>query len=135
MKKITVITVLLAAIAIGFAQSTTGQSKARLNVYGSYVFHDGFEVYDDINNYFDGTVKGGLQWGGGLEYLVHPDFSVELLCLNKSSDVPTTFKFGTEALKTEEFKQNLNFLVLGFNRLQRSSDGKIEGYGGLMAGV
>lgn len=135
MKKVTLIALLVGITAVTLTQSAFSQSKVRLNAYGSYVFDDGFEVYNDINTYFNGTVKGGLQWGAGIEYLFNPDYSMELLYLNKGSDVPTTFKFGTDPMRTETFDQSHNYILLAGNRLQRSSDGKIEGYGGLMAGV
>ena len=44
------------------------QSKFRLNAYGAYVFDDGFDVYNDANTYYYGKIKGGFQWGGGIEY-------------------------------------------------------------------
>jgi hypothetical protein len=136
MKKIILFSLLLMTTAIALAQSKSSQSKARLNVYGSYVFDDGFDVYNDANTFFNGTIKGGLQWGGGIEYLPDQHFSVELLYLNKNSDVPTTFKFGSaEPKRTETFDLTHHYILLAGNRLQRSSDGKIEGYGGLMAGV
>lgn len=122
--------------AIALAQSKSAKSNIRLNLYAAYVFDDGFDVYNEPSNYYNGKIKGGLKWGGGLEFLPHEDFSIELLYLNKSSDVPSTFKFGlTEPTRNETFELSQNYILLGFNRLQRSSSGKIEGFGGLMAGV
>lgn len=131
MKKIIFISVL--AMMTVFVSA---QSKVRINLYSSYVFDDGFDVYNDANNYYSGKVKGGLQWGGGIEYLTNPNYSVELLYLNKSTDAPATFKAGTgNPVRNENFKVNLNYILLGGNRLQQSSSGKIEGYGGLLAGI
>ena len=132
MKKITLILLLVMTTTIAFAQS----SSVRLNLYSSYVFDDGFDVYNDANTYFNGTVKGGLQWGGSIEYLPHPAYSVELMYLNRSVDVPATFKFGvTEPMRNETFDMSLNYILAGFNRLQASSSGKVEGYVGLLLGA
>ena len=132
MKKIILILLLVTTTTIALAQS----SHVRLNLYSSYVFDDGFDVYNDANTYFNGTVKAGLQWGGSIEYLPHPAYSIELMYLNRSIDVPATFKFGiTEPKRTETFDMGLNYILVGFNRLQKSSSGKVEGYGGLLFGA
>ena len=47
MKKILFISVLVITAAIASAQA-----KVRLNLYGSYVFDDGFDVYNDVNTYY-----------------------------------------------------------------------------------
>jgi hypothetical protein len=132
MKKVILIPLFVLTTAITMAQS----SNIRLNLYSSYVFDDGFDVYNDANTYFNGSVKGGLQWGGSIEYLPHPAFSVELMYLNRSTTVPATFKFGvTEPKRTEDFEMGLDYILVGFNRLQKSSSGKVEGYLGLLLGA
>jgi len=130
MKKIIFILVLV--ISGVFASA---QSKVRLNVYGSYVFDDGFNVQNDANNYYNGKVKGGAQWGGGIEYLPSDYGSVELLYLNKSSQVPANFKFGTgEPIRKETFNLVHNYILVAGNGLKKTS-GNVEGYGSLMAGI
>ena len=108
-------------------------AQVRLNFYGSYVFDDGFEVYGDAANYYNGKVKGGFQWGAGAQYVIAPNASAELLYINHSTTAPTTFKFGTNNLKTEDFNVNLNYIMLSGDGLY--TRGKAEGYAGLMAGV
>src|SRR5215203_1395978 len=99
MKKIILIPVL---IFITF--SASAQAKIRLNAYGSYVFDDGFDVYYDAATYYYGKVSGGAQWGGGIEVMTHPYYSVELLYLNKSTTAPTDFKSGiANPAKREDF--------------------------------
>ncbi len=130
MKKVVFTSVLV--IASVFASA---QSKVRLNLYGSYVFDDGFDVHNDVNNYFSGKIKAGAQWGGGIEYLPNDYYSVELLYLNKSSDAPADFKFGLGQQPNHEiFNVGLNYILLAFNGLKKTS-GKVEGYGSLLAGV
>ena len=131
MKRIIFISVLVITAAFASAQS-----KVRLNVYGSYVFDDGFDVYNDVNTYYNGKIKGGLQWGGGIEFTPSEYASVELLYLNKSSDAPSTFKGGTgQPQRTENFEVTHNYILLAGNGLKASSSGKVEGYGSLMGGV
>lgn len=114
----------------------TAQSKVRLNLYSSYVFDDAFDVYSDANTYYNGKVKAGLQWGAGVEFMTTENYSVELMYLNKSGDVPVTFKAGAlNPVRNENFDLSLNYILLGGNRLMQSSSGKVEGYGGLMGGV
>lgn len=131
MKKVIFISVF--AIATVYASA---QSKVRLNLYSSYVFDDGFDAYNDVNTYFDGTVKGGLQWGGGIEFTPSDYYSVELTYLNKNSTVPSSFKGGLGVPERhEDFDVTLNYILLGGNGLRKSSSGKVEGFGGLMGGV
>jgi len=128
----TIIFISALAITTVFASA---QSKVRLNLYGSYVFDDGFDVYNDINNYYSGKIKAGAQWGGGIEYTPNGYYSVELMYLNKSTDAPANFKLGTgQPARTENFNVGLNYIMLAFNGLKKTS-GKVEGYGGLMGGV
>lgn len=131
MKKVILISVL--AIATVYASA---QSKVRLNLLSSYVFDDGFDAYNDVNTYFEGTVKGGLQWGGSIEFTPSDYYSVELTYLNKNSTVPSSFKGGLGVPERhEDFDVTLNYILLGGNGLRKSSSGKVEGFGGLMGGV
>jgi len=130
MKKIIFVCVCIVTVAVASAQS-----KVRLNGYGSYVFDDGFDVYNDANTYYSGKIKAGAQWGAGIEYLTNPYFSVEVMYLNKSSDVPSTFKFQAgDPVRTETFKLQHDYLLLALNGLKPSSSGKVEGYFGFLLG-
>jgi hypothetical protein len=131
MKKIIFMSVL--SVATVFASA---QSKVRLNAYGSYVFDDGFEVYNDINSYYNGKIKAGVQWGGGIEYVTSENSSVELLYLTKSSDVPTNFKFtAADPARQEHFDLTQHYIMLAGNGLKTTGSGKVEGFGSLMGGV
>ena len=83
---------LLSLLLITAAWSISAQ-EVRLNGYISYVFDDGFNVYNDANSYYYGKLKGGAQFGGGIEYMANPMYGVELLYLYKKSEAPATFKF------------------------------------------
>ena len=131
MKKIILIPVLIFIVA-----SASAQSKFRLNGYASYVFDDSFEEYGDVNTYFDGKVKGGVQFGGGLEFFTNPNYSVELMYLNKSTTAPVDFRAGIgNPAKHEDFDVSLHYILLAGNRFQQMSSGKVEGFGGLMLGA
>jgi len=131
MKKIMLIPILIFIVA-----SASAQSKFRLNGYASYVFDDGFDEANDVNTYYNGKVKGGLQWGGGFEFFTNPYYSLELMYLNKSTTAPVDFRTGlTSQAKHEDFDVTLNYILLAGNRFKPMSSGKVEGFGGLMMGV
>src|SRR5688572_4165499 len=106
MKKFS-ITMILSVAAI-----LTAAAQLRLNFYSAYVFNDGFDVARDANNYFNGTVKGGYQWGAGIQYVFSSMSSAEILYIKQSTHSPTTFKFGTNNEMSEELDVNLNYIML-----------------------
>ena len=128
MKKIFLLLVLAATMTTVMGQ------HARLNFYGAYTFDDGFDVWNDANTYYNGTVKGGVQWGAGLQYMFNKQSSAELLWLHRSTTVPTYFKFGAGTEKTETFDLKHDFIMLSGDG-HFGSGGKAEGYAGIMAGV
>jgi hypothetical protein len=128
--------VMFSALLMTIAFVTFGQKGARLNFYSAYVFDDGFDVVSDANTYYNGTVKGGFQWGGGLEYLFNPQSSAEILYLHRTTTVPANFKFGSASpTKTETFDLKHDFIMLSGDGHFAKHGSKAEGYAGLMAGV
>ena len=119
--------------ALFIATMFTASAQLRLNAYGAYVFDDGFDVFGDANNYYNGKVKGGFQWGGGLQYAFSPYSAAELMYINHSTTAPATFKFGTNNARTEDFNVNLHYIMLSGDGLYQK--GKAEGYAGLMLGM
>ena len=125
---------MFSALLMTIAFVSFGQKGARINFYSAYVFDDGFDVWNDANTYYNGTVKGGYQWGAGLEYLFNPQSSAEILYLHRGTTVPATFKFGTATqARSETFDLKHDFILLSGDG--HFSKGKAEGYAGLMAGV
>ncbi len=104
----------------------------RLNGYAGYVFDDKFDNYYSFDSYFQGTIEGGLQWGIGVEYLVQPEYGIELLYLRQDTDVPVSYYAIGPVDRTIEL--GLNYIMLGGVRYLPVSD-VFEGYGGFMAGV
>ena len=126
--------VMLSALLMAITILSFGQKGARINFYSAYVFDDGFDVVNDANTYYNGTVKGGYQWGAGLEYLFSAQSGAEILYLHRSTTVPANFKFGsTTQARSETFDLKHDFILLSGDG--HFAKGKAEGYGGLMAGV
>jgi hypothetical protein len=128
----TILSILLLAFFIpAFSQHT------RLNGYANYVFDDNINSYYDANNYYDGKIKGGFQWGVGLEHLLHETTGLELLYLHQSTTAPTTYIQAGQlgGVKHTDFDVNLDWIMLGGNRYIKSPGSKVEGFGGLMAGA
>ena len=127
---------MLSALLMTITILTFAQKGARLNFYSAYVFDDGFDVVNDANTYYNGTVKGGYQWGAGLEYLFNPQSSAEILYLHRGTTVPANFKFGSGTqLRSETFDLKHDFIMLSGDGHFAKHGGKAEGYAGLMAGV
>jgi|SRR5215211_1766615 len=130
MKKIFLFLLLASVVTIASAQ------KARINLYTSYVFDDGFSFYNDAANYYSGKLKAGVQFGAGIEYLADPMYGVELVYFYKNADAPSQFKFGAlTAEKTETFDVTQHFILIAANSHLHGTNEKVEGYGGLMLGM
>ena len=104
----------------------------RLNAYAGYVFDDHIESYYSNTSYYNGTVKGGLKWGGGLEMLVHPTVGIELSYLVESTTAPTTYYETSE--KSREFQVDISYLMLGSTRYVHMNP-TVEPYFGFALGA
>lgn len=124
---------LLLAVGICLFQSAFSQ-KARLNLYSAYVFDDHFDSYYDPGNYYEGKITGGLQWGAGLEYLPHPRAGVELVYFGQYTTAPTSYQTGYVP-KYANLDLDMNYIMLGGNKYVRPEGGRVEGFGGLQAGM
>jgi hypothetical protein len=126
---------ILPVILLMFSIKSISQGT-RLNGYVSYVFDDKFDSYYSANDFYEGTFKGGVQWGAGIEFLPHPSSGIELLYLNQQTTAPTRYwKPGDLFEKNTTFDVGFNWIMLAGNRYIRKPGSKAEGFGGLMAGV
>ncbi len=126
--------IFLLLVLAGTMTTIMGQ-HARLNFYGAYTFDDGFDVVSDANTYYNGTVKGGVQWGAGLQYMFNKQSSAEILWLHRSTTVPANFKFGSNTqLRSETFDLKHDFIMLSGDG-HFGGGGKAEGYAGVLGGV
>ena len=123
-------------LLVSAATMTTMMGQhARLNFYGAYTFDDGFDVVNDANTFYNGTVKGGVQWGAGLQYMFNKQSSAEILWLHRTTTVPANFKFGSNTqLRSETFDLKHDFIMLSGDG-HFGGGGKAEGYAGVMGGV
>jgi hypothetical protein len=105
----------------------------RLNVYSSYVFDDKVDSYYDQSDFYNGTIMGGYQWGGGIEFMVHSNYGVELLYLRQNTNAPLNYY--NNGPKFTNFDLGINHIMLAGNRYFRKPGGKVEGFAGGMLGV
>lgn len=130
MKKVLFLLILITTSCLSFSQ------KMKLNAYSAYVFNDGVHSSYDSYTYFEGQIKGGFQWGFGLEFEVRPTYNLELLYLRQDTKAPITYQSGiTTTVKTTELDLAINYIMAGFNKTLPTGNKKVEGYGGLMLGM
>jgi hypothetical protein len=104
----------------------------RLNVYTTYAFDDNVDSYYSATEYFDGTIKGGFEYGGGLEFILRPAYGIELSYLRLDSKAPLTYY--NNGVKSSEFDVASNYIMVGGNRYLLVNP-KIEPYFGLQMGM
>jgi hypothetical protein len=119
MKKIIVFTLLL----VGLNNLASAQ-KARLNLYSGYVFDDAVDSYYDPTSYYNGTIKGGYQYGLGLEYKLNRTKSIELKYLHQNATAPMNY-FSSGA-KFKNFELGVSYILLGATNSFKASGSKIE---------
>jgi hypothetical protein len=108
----------------------------RLNAYSFYAFDDAVSSFNSSTSYFDGKIKGGLLWGGGLEFMVQPEYGVELTYLRMDTKAPVTY-FSNQppaGVKSNTFDLDINYALLGGNRYKVLSPAA-EVFGGLQLGA
>ena len=116
--------------------SCTWAQKSQISIYGSYVFDDSFDSYYDPNEYYEGKIEGGLQWGVGYEYFVRPQIGIELLYLRQDTKAPIRFSDGIfTGVRRVDFDLGLNYLLLGGTHHFRKAESPLEGFVGLSAGM
>lgn len=133
MKKIrirkVVFSLLLLLVVTGFLSA----QELRLNGYSSYVFDDKVDSYYDASNYYNGTIKGGYQWGAGMEVLVDATKGVEIKYLRQATNAPT--EYYKDGIKYTNFDMALNYLLIGGNNYFNIDNDKIEPYAGAELGM
>lgn len=118
---------LLAIVAPAMSQGV------RVNAYGGYVFDDNVDSYYDPSNYYEGKIKGGFQWGAGIEFMLQKNLGLEILYLR--SDTKAPMNYYQNGLKYTEFDLGINYIMLGGTRYFQKPGSKLEGFGGLMVGL
>lgn len=138
MKKLLVLVFIVAnsyAFSQVVVQKKAFQPHLRLNVYTMYAFDDKVDSYYSPTDYYRGTIKGGFQWGGGLEYIVAPDQGIELSYLRLDSNAPMEYyNYNSNKIEYTNFDVATNYVLLGGNRYFQVNP-KVEPYAGLQAGM
>ena len=89
MKKLLFAFILLAGTYV-FVQAQG--PEIRLHGYALYAFDDNsVDSYHSANSYFYGSIKGGFQYGGGLEVMPYPESGIELSYLRLDSKAPMEY--------------------------------------------
>jgi hypothetical protein len=104
----------------------------RLHAYTSYAFDDKVDNYNSATNYVQGTIKGGFEWGGGLEFILRPAYGIELSYRRLDSKVAVDYYNNGD--KSNNIDLASNYLMLGANRYLIINP-RLEPYFGLEMGM
>src|SRR5262245_37195073 len=108
---------LLTLIAILAVTSIGAAQEKRFNVYGGYLFDDSFDTYYSSTDYVNGKIKGGFQYGGGIEFIVREGYGVELLYYRQDTQVPVNYYNGLPISKTLDV--GVNYILLAGNKYMK----------------
>ena len=101
----------------------------RFNTYCGYVFDESFE-FSDLSGFYNGTINGGLHWGGGLELMAHKYYGVELSYLRQDANAIVR-----KNLTLNDYNLGINYILLGGNRYFNTGNKTIEPYVGGQIGM
>jgi hypothetical protein len=104
----------------------------RLHAYTSYAFDDKVENSYSNTKYFNGTIKGGFEYGGGLEFIMRPAYGIELSYLRLDSKAPMNYY--DIVPKHTTFNVASNYIMLGANRYLLVNP-RLEPYFGVQLGM
>jgi hypothetical protein len=105
----------------------------RLHANANYVFDDKVDSYYSTDAYFNGKLKGGLQWGAALEYMLRPEYGLELSYYRQDSKANlNTFLY---PVQKHDFDVSVNYVLLSGARYVHKPGSKAEAYGGVGLGV
>jgi hypothetical protein len=123
MKKLLFAFILLAGTYV-FVQAQ--EPEIRLHGYALYAFDDNsVDSYYSASSYFYGSIKGGFQYGGGLEVMPYPESGIELSYLRLDSKAPMEYFDNGVVYTTFDLAQN--WVLLSFNKYLPVNE-KIEPY-------
>jgi hypothetical protein len=137
MKKLIFVLILIAGINAygkpGGASASSDGPQVRLHGYTQYAFDDNrVSSYYSTTSYFDGAIKGGFQYGGGLEVMPYHTAGLELTYLRLDSKAPMDY-YNNGSTHTN-FDLSQNWLFLSFNKYLPLNE-RIEPFAGLEAGI
>jgi hypothetical protein len=77
-------------------------------------------------------VKGGFEYGGGLEVMLHETYGLEFTYLRLDSKAPMEYYYN--GVEFTNFDLATNYIMVGGNRYMQMNP-KVEPYGGMMLGM
>lgn len=131
MKKIYLIGLFCLIYFVSFSQ------EVRLNTYAGYVFDDRVSSYYSSSSYYEGTIKGGFQWGAGLEYKLPNGKGIELQYLRQDTQAPMVYQDGGilgGQIQRTTFDLANNYILVNGNNYFQVND-KVEPYFGAGIGM
>jgi len=132
MKKLLIIILFLSGSYV-FAQSPSQRPSIRLNGYANYAFDDNHvDSYYSNTSYFEGSIEGGLLYGGGLEVMLHEAYGLEFTYLRLDSKAP--MEYYLNGVEFTNFDLATNYIMVGGNRYAQMNP-KVEPYGGMLLGM
>ena len=130
MKKLLFAFILLAGTYV-FVQAQ--EPKVRLHGYALYAFDDNsVDSYYSATSYFYGAIKGGFQYGGGLEVMPYAESGVEVSYLRLDSQAP--MEYYDINIRNTTFEISQNWVLLSFNKYLPVNE-KVEPYGAMQIGM
>ena len=132
-KNLTCLLSFLVFTSLAYAQN----NSVRLNAYGSYVFDDKIDSYYSNTSYYNGKIKGGFMWGGGLEFRFHDYYGLELMYQRLDTHAPIEYYDNSginPGVKTTNMKVGINYILAGGARSMHPN-AKTEPYGGFLLGM
>jgi len=120
------------AFLIGTLVLAQAQKSVTLNAYGAYAFDDKFDTYYSSTEYVEGKIKGGFQWGLGVEMRVREDMGAELIYFRQDTEAPVRYYRDGDQNRTIDL--GVNYVMVAGNRYLKPGE-KVEPYGGLMLGM
>jgi opacity protein-like surface antigen len=125
--------ILALVLFAGLTETAVAQKQIRLNAYSSYACADNqvSSGYNSYNAYYEGSINGGLQWGGGLEMLVAPNKGIELKYLRQDAVGHMDYYNGTGGIGStqNDFDLAINYILLGGTNYFKLNE-KVEPFAG-----
>jgi hypothetical protein len=120
-------------LLVGISITTSAQKQIRLNAYSGYVFDDNHvDSYYDPSSYYNGSIKGGYQWGGGLEFMAAPTKGIEIKYLRMDTNAP--MEYYNNGVQYKDFDLGMNYILLGGTNYFKAGE-KVEPYAGAGIGM
>jgi hypothetical protein len=127
------ILLILSIVVCSVGLKAQSQGTISLNAYGAYVFDDKIPL--DLAY---AKVKAGPQWGGGLEFFMQDNRSLELkyMWMNTTMPVYTNGGILIDPLSGKSDAATVNYVLIGGNNyFERSVDQKVVPFAGADLGV